>query len=237
MRVSIPGVRPPVTEVMFHFGGRPISGRPGDTVAAALIDAGELGCRELADGSVRGVFCGMGVCHECLVTVDGVPGRRACMTALQDGMRVERQPARPELPAVADEPALSDRELACDVLVVGGGPAGMAAAAAAAEAGLDVVLVDERPKLGGQYYKQPAAHRRRARARPAVPGRAPARPARAGGERPRARRGAGVGRVRTRRARRHERRRRGGRCARGGSCWPPAPTSAAWRCPAGRCPG
>jgi len=43
-----------------------------------------------------------------------------------------------------------------DVLVIGGGPAGLAAASVAAEAGLDVVLVDERGKLGGQYYKQPA---------------------------------------------------------------------------------
>jgi thioredoxin reductase/bacterioferritin-associated ferredoxin len=42
-----------------------------------------------------------------------------------------------------------------DVLVIGGGPAGMAAACVVAEAGLDVVLVDERGKLGGQYYKQP----------------------------------------------------------------------------------
>ena len=155
MRVSIPGVCAPVTELVFHFGGRAISGRPGDMVAAALVDAGELSCRELAEGGTRGVFCGMGVCHDCLVTVDGVPAQRACMTPVQDGMRVERQPARPELPDVAVEPPLADRELACDVLVVGGGPAGMAAAAAAAEAGLDVVLVDERPKLGGQYYKQP----------------------------------------------------------------------------------
>ncbi|WP_285028573.1 FAD-dependent oxidoreductase [Plantibacter sp. ME-Dv--P-122b] len=46
-------------------------------------------------------------------------------------------------------------EHAFDLLVVGGGPAGMAAAASAAELGLDVVLIDERPTLGGQVYKQP----------------------------------------------------------------------------------
>jgi glycine/D-amino acid oxidase-like deaminating enzyme len=42
-----------------------------------------------------------------------------------------------------------------DVLIVGGGPAGMAAASTAADAGLKTVLVDERPTLGGQVYKQP----------------------------------------------------------------------------------
>jgi glycine/D-amino acid oxidase-like deaminating enzyme/bacterioferritin-associated ferredoxin len=42
-----------------------------------------------------------------------------------------------------------------DVLIVGGGPAGMAAASTAADAGLDTVLIDERPTLGGQVYKQP----------------------------------------------------------------------------------
>jgi NADPH-dependent 2,4-dienoyl-CoA reductase/sulfur reductase-like enzyme len=157
MRVSIPGVRAPTTELVVHFEGRPITGRPGDTVAAALTNAGELACREIENGGSRGLFCGMGVCQECLLTIDDVPGRRACMTAAKDGMRVERQPARPHLEDVADEPAQEDRELAPDLLVVGGGPAGMAAAATAAEAGLDVVLVDERPKLGGQYFKQPAA--------------------------------------------------------------------------------
>src|SRR6478735_279117 len=42
-----------------------------------------------------------------------------------------------------------------DVLIVGGGPAGMAAASTAADAGLRTVLIDERPTLGGQVYKQP----------------------------------------------------------------------------------
>nr|WP_281381549.1 FAD-dependent oxidoreductase [Conexibacter arvalis] len=76
-------------------------------------------------------------------------------------MAVAHQPARPDLAALAarDEetagaPAPA-RERVCDLLVVGGGPAGLAAAVAAAEAGLDVVLADERAKLGGQYYKQP----------------------------------------------------------------------------------
>jgi NADPH-dependent 2,4-dienoyl-CoA reductase/sulfur reductase-like enzyme len=148
------------------------------TLAAALVAAGQLGLRESRDGGHRGVFCGMGVCHECLVCVDGRPGRRACMTAAAAGMRVTRQPARPDLAGLAGladtadvadvaeaadvadrapggDPAQPAEPLADDpdVVVVGAGPGGLTAAAAAAEAGLRVVLLDERATPGGQYFK------------------------------------------------------------------------------------
>jgi NADPH-dependent 2,4-dienoyl-CoA reductase/sulfur reductase-like enzyme len=170
---------------VIDFEGRPVTCRTGDSVAAALVDADELDLRETAQGGARGLFCGMGVCQECLVTIDGVAGQRACLTPVREGMRVRRQPARPALddegvlgrvPAGLDARAhegeraerelapdarpdaapAAERTLAPDVLVVGSGPAGLAAAAVAAEAGLDVALVDERGKLGGQYFKQPA---------------------------------------------------------------------------------
>ncbi len=137
------------------FEGRVLVARAGQSVAAALLGAGECALRQTMSGDPRGVYCGMGVCFDCLVTIDGAPHRRACMTAARDGMSVRR-----DVPLAAahatDEGATEVRERACDVLVVGGGPAGLAAAATAAGAGLDVVLVDERPKPGGQYYKQPA---------------------------------------------------------------------------------
>jgi NADPH-dependent 2,4-dienoyl-CoA reductase/sulfur reductase-like enzyme len=77
------------------------------------------------------------------------------MTPVAEGMVVSRQPVLPDLASLAPEPPPVHREIACDVLVVGAGAAGMLAAAHAAEAGLDVLLADERPKLGGQFYKQP----------------------------------------------------------------------------------
>jgi NADPH-dependent 2,4-dienoyl-CoA reductase/sulfur reductase-like enzyme len=150
----------------FRFERTTIPFTDGLTLAAALVAAGELGLRDSRDGGRRGVFCGMGVCHECLVTVDGRPGQRACMTPAAPGMEVTRQPARPDLSApgpraeraapIVDDagpddpgPILDDP----DLLVVGGGPGGLTAAAAAAEAGLRVVVLDERAKLGGQYFK------------------------------------------------------------------------------------
>jgi NADPH-dependent 2,4-dienoyl-CoA reductase/sulfur reductase-like enzyme len=141
----------------FDFEDVPVAFRRGDTLAAALTSAGQMALREAGDGSRRGVFCGMGVCQECLVQVDGRPSQRACMTSARAGMLVARQPARPRAVAPdAGAEAREPRNLTPDVLVVGGGPAGMAAALAAAATGLEVVLADERAKLGGQYFKQPA---------------------------------------------------------------------------------
>ncbi len=138
------------------YRGRPIQCAPGDSVAAALLDAGEHSFRITRFGDPRGVFCGMGVCHECVLTIDGVPGQRACMTTVRAGMSVEQGEPAPALGSVA-RLRLREEELSPDVLVIGAGPAGLAAAAAAAEAGADVVLVDERSRPGGQYFKQPSA--------------------------------------------------------------------------------
>jgi hypothetical protein len=63
----------------------------GQTVGAALAAAGQLALRETRNGAARGIFCGMGVCQECLVTVDGMPNRRACIEPARDGIHVRRQ--------------------------------------------------------------------------------------------------------------------------------------------------
>jgi thioredoxin reductase len=137
------------------FEGEELDGLEGDTVAAALVDAGRLTCRTGRSGDPRGVFCGMGICQECVVLVDGIPAR-ACMTAARDGARVEILRAGVPPPRRPDA-LLEHLTVEPDVLVVGGGPAGLAAAASAAEAGAGVLLLDERAKLGGQYFKQPSA--------------------------------------------------------------------------------
>lgn len=155
--ISTPGITPAEATVCIEFEARVLRSRPGVSIGAALAEAGIAAFRHAATGD-RGLFCGMGVCGECAVRVDGLPGRLACMTTVHDGMRVERQPHRPTVAVDAELPApLPEETLAVEVLVVGGGPAGLAAAAAAAEAGAAVLLVDERGALGGQYYKQPAA--------------------------------------------------------------------------------
>ena len=159
MRVSVPGVAKPDRTLRISYEGRAVEAAAGDTLAAALVAAGHLALREAGDGGRRGVFCGMGACHECAVVVGGEPGQLACMVGAEDGMAVGLQPATPETPPPTGSVSQT-RDLSPTVVVVGGGPAGLSAAAAIAEAGVEVVLLDERSKLGGQFYKQPGPARR-----------------------------------------------------------------------------
>ena len=63
---------------------------PGFTVAAALIATGRMASRRSArQESLRGLFCGMGVCFECLATIDGEPHRRTCLVEVAEGMAIE----------------------------------------------------------------------------------------------------------------------------------------------------
>lgn len=173
------------------FEGREVPLQDGDTVASALFRAGvRTFNRSLKQHRRRGLYCVTGDCPNCLCTVDGEPGTRACTTEARDGMRVERETGWPS----ADTDALSVSGLAhplmpvgfysktfirprfawevaekfirratgvgtlptdraprhvevrnvhTDVLVVGGGIAGLAAALAAAERDGRVLVADE----------------------------------------------------------------------------------------------
>jgi len=71
--------------------GVPLDGYEGETVATAIMATGDLALRRTEAGSERGYFCGMGVCFECVMTVDGVPNTRTCVTWVRDGMTVAHQ--------------------------------------------------------------------------------------------------------------------------------------------------
>ncbi len=68
--------------------GTTLSSEAGVTVAAALLDHGITTFRQSPSGEPRSPLCGMGVCHECRVSVDGHPHQRACMTQVRDGMEI-----------------------------------------------------------------------------------------------------------------------------------------------------
>ena len=138
-----------IAPVRLSFDGREIEALPGETIAAALAAAGVTAVRAARSGAPRGPFCGMGVCFDCLVTVDGRPSQRACLTKVAAGMDVRSAPAAT---SAAPEQLPTD-EQACDVLVVGAGPAGLSAARRLALAGLEVIVADERLHPGGQYFK------------------------------------------------------------------------------------
>lgn len=77
--------------VSLTIDGRAVSAFEGETVAAVLVADGSPATRRTRDGSPRGVYCGMGVCFDCLAVVDGVPNTRTCMAWVRDGMAVVRQ--------------------------------------------------------------------------------------------------------------------------------------------------
>ncbi|MFE6779909.1 2Fe-2S iron-sulfur cluster-binding protein [Streptomyces sp. NPDC057702] len=78
--------------------------RPGDTVAAVLLGMGRAAWRTTRGGGRRrGVFCGIGVCHDCLVVVNGLPDVRACLREVAPGDVVETQRGA-ELPRSAATP-------------------------------------------------------------------------------------------------------------------------------------
>lgn len=76
-------------KVTFFVNGRPTQAYLGETLHASLIAAGYLQFRKSKTGTPRGVFCGMGVCFECLVTVNGQAAQQACMICVEAGMEVE----------------------------------------------------------------------------------------------------------------------------------------------------
>lgn len=70
--------------------GTAVEAYDGETIAAVLLAAGLWQLRRTRRrGEPRGPYCGMGVCFECLVTVDGAAAVRACLTPVTDGMRIE----------------------------------------------------------------------------------------------------------------------------------------------------
>jgi sarcosine oxidase subunit alpha len=78
-----------VTRIRITVDGQAIEVERGATLAAAMMNAGVTAFRASVAGEPRGPLCGMGVCFECRVTVNGVPHQRACLLACEMGMVVE----------------------------------------------------------------------------------------------------------------------------------------------------
>jgi len=150
-------------ELTFEFDGRPMQGHEGETIAAALHANDVRVLRESPElHRPRGFFCAIGRCSSCLMTVNGVPNVMTCITPLQEGMRVETQRGKGTLTVTGTElrvrPEPQSRESEelplVPLVVVGGGPAGLSAAAAAGRFGIETVIIDENGVAGGQLIKQ-----------------------------------------------------------------------------------
>ncbi len=142
-------------EFYFDFEGRKVKAYEGETIASALY-ADDL--KKFTDSKKlerpRGFFCAIGKCSSCIMSVNGMPHVRTCVTKAEEGMSVERHGAKPRFPEDVSDEGDEREEKDIGIAVIGGGPAGLSAAIAAAKHGADVHLFDESEELGGQLVKQ-----------------------------------------------------------------------------------
>jgi len=147
----------PSADVPFTFDGQPLLAREGEVITSALQAAGitVLG-RHPRDQGPQGLFCANGQCSRCLVLADG-RAVKGCLAEVRPGMVVRSlQGVHPPL-AAATAPPTGYRATAVrrpEVLVLGGGPAGIAAAIELGRAGVDTLLLDDKRTLGGKLTLQ-----------------------------------------------------------------------------------
>lgn len=140
-------------EVTIYFEEEPLKAYEGEALAAALYAAGHKILRySPKHGRPRSVFCMVGKCGSCIVEVDGV-AKRSCQEPVREGMKVRRIRGYPVLKEVgeADKPV---EEMEAEALIIGGGPAGLAAAEILGAHGVRTIIVDDSHRLGGQLIKQ-----------------------------------------------------------------------------------
>jgi sarcosine oxidase, subunit alpha len=141
--------------IPFTWNGSALSGFEGEMISSALAANGvHIFGHHAKDGSPQGIFCANGQCSQCLVIADGRPVK-ACMTPLREGLTVASVEGLPRLP---EEDAASHvspiASVATDVLIIGGGPAGLSAAIELGKLGIATLLVDDKDRLGGKLVLQ-----------------------------------------------------------------------------------
>ena len=83
---------PPAETVTINVDGQDVSVATGDSVAAAVLTLDLLPTRTShVSGAPRAPLCMMGVCFECVMEIDGVLNRQACLVPVREGMRIRRQ--------------------------------------------------------------------------------------------------------------------------------------------------
>jgi len=146
---------PEKVEVTFFWNGDKLKGLEGETISSALFanDIHIFGHHQ-KDGSPQGIFCANGQCSQCMVIADDLPVK-SCMTPLRQGMTIASVEGVPELPS--DDKPVGTAEIPVedvDVLIIGGGPAGMSAAIELGALGIDTLIIDDKDRIGGKLVLQ-----------------------------------------------------------------------------------
>ena len=142
--------------VPFYFNGDELMAKEGEVISSALFAHGiDVFGHHVKDRSPQGIFCANGQCAQCLVIADGIPVK-GCMTQVRRGMHVTTCDSIPELPELDDAPQAFKpvEEIETDVLIIGGGPSGITAALELAHYDTNVLIVDDKHRLGGKLVLQ-----------------------------------------------------------------------------------
>ncbi len=127
----------------------------GEVITSALYANGiKVFGHHPRDGAPQGIFCVNGQCSQCMVLVEGVTVK-GCMIEVREGMKVESCEGVPGLPYRDGLPAFSSIDtVETEILVIGGGPAGINAAIELGTLGIETLLVDDKSELGGKLTLQ-----------------------------------------------------------------------------------
>jgi thioredoxin reductase/Fe-S-cluster-containing hydrogenase component 2 len=142
--------------VNFTFNGKKLTAKPDEMISSALFaHCIHIFGRHKKDDFPQGIFCANGQCSQCLVIADGVPVK-SCITPVKEGMDVRSLDGLPEL-LKDDKIVQADGEvpvIKTEVLIIGGGPAGLSAAIELASLGVKCIVCDDKLELGGKLSLQ-----------------------------------------------------------------------------------
>ncbi|MCK5116308.1 MAG: (2Fe-2S)-binding protein, partial [Candidatus Aegiribacteria sp.] len=117
-----------IRKVEFTFNGNTAIGIEGEAASSALFALGiHIFGHHHADSSAQGMFCANGQCSQCTLLINGIP-RKSCIVPLEEGMRIESLEGLPFLQDLPGPDVRQPLTIDADVLILGGGPSGMAAA-------------------------------------------------------------------------------------------------------------
>lgn len=142
-------------KIGFYWNNTRLQAYKDEVISSALFANGiHVFGHHAKDNAAQGIFCANGQCAQCMVVANGVPVK-SCMTKVEENMVVESVEGLPTLPKPIEDFQFSRiKDVNTDVLIIGGGPAGLSAALELGEREIATIIVDDKDRLGGKLVLQ-----------------------------------------------------------------------------------